>query len=133
MIRILLVEDDKDDQFFFKTAVDEIHSEIVVHVVESGEEALTEINLAAPDMIVSDYNMPIMNAYHLWQVVTKTKPDIPFITMSANANLKVESGFQPTYLFEKPDSYDGLKAVLIRLLVGDLAENSYPHLAQRFR
>lgn len=133
MIRILLVEDDKDDQFFFKTAVDEIHSKIVVHVVESGADALTEISMAAPDIIVSDYNMPIMNAYHLWQAVTKTKPDIPFITMSANANLKVETGFRPTYLFEKPDSYDGLKALLIRLLVGDLAESSYPHLVQRIR
>jgi len=133
MIRILLVEDDKDDQFFFKTAVDEIHSKIVVHIVESGHEALAEISNLAPDMIVSDYNMPIMNAYHLWQEITKTKPDIPFITMSANANLKVESGFQPTYLFEKPDSYDGLKALLSRLLLGDLAESGYPHLLQRIR
>lgn len=132
MIRILLVEDDKDDQFFFKNAVDEIHPKIVVHIVESGAEAIAQMDDLAPDIIVSDYNMPIMNAYHLWQAIARIKPGIPFITMSANANLQPEEGFQPTYLFEKPDSYDGLKELLSRLITGDLAQNSYPHLALRF-
>lgn len=133
MIRIMLVEDDKDDQFFFKAAVDEIHPKIVVQVVESGHAAMLELLDTPPDMIISDYNMPIMNAHELWLEVSRTKPDIPFITMSANANLKVADSFRPTYLFEKPDSYEGLKALLGRLILGDLAESSYPHLADKFR
>lgn len=132
MIRIMLVEDDKDDQFFFKNAVDEIHPDIKVHIVESGWEAITEITTSLPDIIVSDYNMPLMNAYQLWKVISQTNPSIPFITMSANANLRPEEGFEPTFLFEKPDSYEGLKHLLSRLIVGDLAQRSYPHLALRF-
>jgi CheY-like chemotaxis protein len=60
---VLLIEDDKDDQDFFKEAVSDIDNVFLCKISTNGEEALCYLKEAIimPDLIFADINMPILN------------------------------------------------------------------------
>ena len=60
--RILLVEDDVDDQFLFCEALKELHSHIDCQIANDGVEALQLIRRSSSfDLIFLDLNMPRIN------------------------------------------------------------------------
>lgn len=66
---ILLADDDEDDLYFLKEALLEVHPDAVVHAANNGKETITYLENNAhgqlPDLLVLDYNMPIMNGYEV--------------------------------------------------------------------
>jgi CheY-like chemotaxis protein len=63
--RIVLTDDDIDDQFFFQTALRQSGVEAELHVYDNGIlllEALIDEQAPLPDVIFMDYNMPCKNA-----------------------------------------------------------------------
>src|SRR5687768_2518707 len=62
-MEVLLVDDDKDDCFFFCDALKAIDPAIGCNLAHNGEEALKKLQRMArtPDIIFVDINMPIMN------------------------------------------------------------------------
>ncbi|MDR6564283.1 MULTISPECIES: response regulator [unclassified Arcicella] len=60
--KILLIEDDKDDQRFFIEALSEILEVRLFGLANNGKEALEQLEKAEilPDLIFTDINMPIM-------------------------------------------------------------------------
>lgn len=71
---VFLVEDDKDDQFFFINAVSEIKNVTVSFVANNGKEALEQLENSAtlPDIIFMDINMPLMNGIECLTEIIKT-------------------------------------------------------------
>ncbi|MCW3091425.1 MAG: response regulator [Ferruginibacter sp.] len=62
--RILLVDDDPDDQYLFSDAVNQIHPKIYCEIANNGAEALTILDKTPPfDLIFMDLNMPKMNGF----------------------------------------------------------------------
>jgi len=62
--RILLVDDDVDDQVYFLDAINEINPSMECKLANNGLEALQSIKiLPAFDIIFLDLNMPIMNGF----------------------------------------------------------------------
>jgi CheY-like chemotaxis protein len=61
--KILLVDDDADDRFFFQRAVKKIDGSYECITAQNGEDALEKLRAAArlPDYIFLDLNMPLMN------------------------------------------------------------------------
>lgn len=63
-LNILLADDDADDRLFFKEAMEEIHIETMVSIVNDGIELLDYLNHSnnyLPDIIFLDINMPGKN------------------------------------------------------------------------
>jgi CheY-like chemotaxis protein len=62
---LLLVDDDKDDQDIFRTALAEVAQSVVFATANNGEEALRQLSdgMAYPDLIFLDINMPILNGF----------------------------------------------------------------------
>jgi CheY-like chemotaxis protein len=60
---IFLVEDNKDDQFFFEEAIDKIENAVLLGMAVDGEKALLALRNSPvlPDIIFMDINMPRMN------------------------------------------------------------------------
>src|SRR5687767_3422161 len=60
---IFLVEDDKDDQFFFTECIEKIENATLYGVASTGREALDKLENSPklPDMIFMDISMPRMN------------------------------------------------------------------------
>jgi CheY-like chemotaxis protein len=78
--RILLADDDREDQFIIAEAFEEIGVKDVLHFVENGENALSWLETCAaegalPELIVLDLNMPKMNGT---QTLLRLKEDVRF-------------------------------------------------------
>ena len=62
--RILLVEDDPDDQQFFSEALTRIHPSINCKIAKDGEEALARIESPPPyEIVFLDLNMPKIDGF----------------------------------------------------------------------
>jgi CheY-like chemotaxis protein len=62
-IRVLVVDDDPDARDMLKVALEQYGA--TVRVATSAEEALADVALEYPDVLVSDIEMPDMNGYEL--------------------------------------------------------------------
>ena len=64
-MRILLIDDDKDDQALFCEAVARIEPKLQIEVAENGEQGI--VNLASkvdlPVLVFLDINMPVLNGW----------------------------------------------------------------------
>ncbi|WP_349318242.1 response regulator [Chitinophaga sp. MM2321] len=65
MRTLLLVDDDQDDQEFFKLALAEIKEPVCCITADNGQEALDQLamHMYYPDLIFLDMNMPLMNGF----------------------------------------------------------------------
>lgn len=91
--RILLADDDREDQFIISEAFDEIGASGIIHFEENGENVLSWLEKCAvvgglPELIVLDLNMPKMNGT---QTLLHLKQDdrfrhIPVIIYSTSLN-----------------------------------------------
>jgi PAS domain S-box-containing protein len=118
--RILLVEDDSDTQELLKTVLSGHGAELTV--VGSSAEALTELQRAKPDVIISDIGMAGENGYDLIKKIRSLNADqggrIPAIALTAYAAASdrrqaLLAGFQ-THL-SKPVNAEDLIAVILSL------------------
>lgn len=85
--RILLVEDDLDDQMFFCEALTELHPTIDCEIANNGAEALELVAAPPPfDMIFLDLNMPKVNGFDFLRRI-KAHPlhkSIPVVIVSTS-------------------------------------------------
>ncbi|MCW3077617.1 MAG: Two-component response regulator [Bacteroidetes bacterium] len=90
---ILLVDDDKDDNFFHKIILEEMNISKTIAVARNGIEALEFLkneNNPTPDLIFLDINMPKMNGWEFLdeyiqlQMVQKAKVIMVMLTTSQN-------------------------------------------------
>ena len=87
MHKILVVDDDKITHSFIKRAL--AYKYDIINAL-SGEQALAELELNHPDVILLDVEMPGMNGYVVCEII-KANPklsDIPIIFLSARAELR---------------------------------------------
>ena len=87
-IRVLLVEDDTDDQYFFIEALKQIENCILYAIAANGKEALQLLENRAllPDLIFTDINMPFMNGMEYLSEIKKNPRtwDIPVVMLSTD-------------------------------------------------
>ena len=112
--RILLIEDDEDDQYLFCEALARIHPTIVFEVAQEGSEALRKIDAEpAYDFIFMDLNMPKMDGFECLKRL-KANPihqNVPVIIISTSTQQKdidhcMRMG--AAYYFTKPVHFDEL-------------------------
>ncbi|MEO6671200.1 MAG: response regulator [Ferruginibacter sp.] len=121
--KILLIEDDKDDQYLFTEALDSIALSAYCKAVNNGQEALHHLQrLADYQMIFLDLNMPVMNGLEcLKQLKADNKfNDIPVVIITTSNNpveLQDCLNLGVKTIFHKPSSFpelcDGLNNILM--------------------
>lgn len=72
-IKILIAEDSKSMQFFYRKALPETLFD--KHIVGDGKEALEQYQALQPDIILLDMNMPEMNGYQTLKAIRETLAD----------------------------------------------------------
>ncbi|MBC7884947.1 MAG: response regulator [Saprospiraceae bacterium] len=85
-VSVLLVEDDTDDQEFFKEVIDNLENAFMYDVSSNGQDAIDRLDhqTVYPDIIFMDINMPKMNGIECLKAINanpKTK-DIPVVILS---------------------------------------------------
>jgi signal transduction histidine kinase len=82
-LRVLIVEDEEDDAVLAQRALARAGFEITAERVET-PDALRRSLAASWDVILSDYNMPELDALHALQIVKESGREIPFIIVSGS-------------------------------------------------
>ncbi len=124
-INIFLVEDDEDDQFFFREALSEIENATLLDVASNGKEALMKLSTFSnlPDYIFLDLNMPLMNGFEFLDALFKIPviKDIPVIILSTTVSQvqKVRDLGARGYI-KKPADIDVLKIKIEELINAEM-------------
>jgi len=118
---ILLIEDDEDDQLFFKNALHSIHAGIRCEMCQHGEAALHLLRHATdlPDLIIMDLNMPVLNGHDTLRLLrTNSRYDrVPvLLTSTASHDTGAMRQLGAVDFMEKPNSYYKLREMLEKIL-----------------
>lgn len=76
--KILVVDDDKMIRDIIKRILEDTNL-CSVQTAENGKDAVCIIKQKTFDLIITDYNMPLMNGLELFEQCKAIKPKIPFI------------------------------------------------------
>ena len=120
----MLVDDDKDDQLIFVSAVNDINKEIECDCVDNaliGLEVLQKDKCKKPDYIFLDLNLPIMDGFQFLKEVKTSEElnDIPviiFSTSSRDSDKQKAKELGAVDFLSKPSSYSELKESITLLL-----------------
>ncbi|SKC77557.1 response regulator [Ohtaekwangia koreensis] len=130
-IGVLLAEDDQDDRFFFKKAIDALTFQIQFKAVEDGQELMEYLlgnSAMLPNVLFLDYNMPRKNGFECLLAI-KLNPKLqalPVIIYSTYvheeiAELLYENG---AHLYIRKTEFAELKNLLNTILT-QIAENKF--------
>jgi DNA-binding response OmpR family regulator len=112
---ILLLEDDLDDQEFFKSAIDQSFPGINCVMLFNGQEGLDYLRSEnKPDIIFADIKMAMVNGkqflkeYHREPVYSPRCPVIMLSTSDARTDIEECLGLGARHYIIKPSSYNDL-------------------------
>ncbi len=119
-LKIILAEDDKEDQELFLDALGETDVDSEVTVVENGQELLDNLkdeSQSDPDMIFIDINMPVKGGVQALEEIKgdENLKDIPAVMLSTwDHPLDVEDAFAKgaDLYVQKPNSFAGFVLIL---------------------
>lgn len=132
-IKVLLAEDDEDDQFFFSDALAGLPFPTELTIVSNGKDAVEKLSHAdnKPDIIFLDLNMPKMNGKECLKMIrtNKSYKSIPCIILStSSAHAEIEETYYAganLYLL-KPNEGSNLLKMVNKVLKLDWNENFTP-------
>ncbi|NCB74509.1 MAG: transporter substrate-binding domain-containing protein [Clostridia bacterium] len=88
--RVLIVEDNKTNQFISKTILEQ--AGFLISIAENGQEGYEKYSRDRNiiDVILMDLHMPVMNGYDSTELIRKLDQEIPIVAMTADAISGVE-------------------------------------------
>lgn len=134
--KILLIDDDSDDRFFFRDAVKEIADEQVSCItLDDGYKlitTLTQDDSRKPDIIFTDINMPGMSGWEVLSLVKKHEnfkaiPVVMFSTSKHAEEITRAKKLGALCFFNKPSDFDDLIYAL-REVMSHLKDNTIHNL-----
>ncbi len=125
--RILLVDDDADDQLYFRDAINELNNSLECEIANNGHEALLQMKIPPPpDLIFLDLNMPVMNGYECLAHLKKEEqykhiPVVIFTTSKDSHEIDRVREMGAHLFFTKPTNFSTLCTKLDKILDMDFA------------
>jgi CheY-like chemotaxis protein len=137
--KILLADDDRDDQDIFQEALSLLNPEIVCEGAGNGLQALALLTSqkTVPNIIFVDINMPIMNG---WELLGKLKSDkrfgqIPVIIYSTSSrpeDKSIAEDLGAICFVTKPGDYRLVKGML-KIVIDHLEEDSISNVCEEIK
>lgn len=123
-LRIVLADDDHDDTFLFREALEQIPLETDLSIAENGAELLQILTDAdnKPDIIFLDMNMPVKNGLECLKEIRGTTrfERVPIVVLSTSVSQYLwESAYRngANLYIQKPNSFNSLIDVLKKCLL----------------
>jgi CheY-like chemotaxis protein len=125
---ILLVEDDEDDQLFFKEALNDIFPRATCLIANNGSHALDLLDIfPLPDIIFLDTNLPMMNGFECLTAIKKKEAyqHIPVVIL-AGSRFNIEGWYDAgaSLYVIKPASEDEFRNTLRDILTRNLKKDA---------
>ncbi len=86
MKKILVVEDDESQRLLYHDELEESGYEVVL--AANGKEALKQLDVAEPDLVVLDIVMPVMDGMETLGRIIRGHRDVPIILNTAYSSYK---------------------------------------------
>ncbi|MFD2600757.1 response regulator [Flavobacterium suzhouense] len=123
---IFLAEDDTDDVFFFKLALEDISNDCKLTVFPNGQELINRLQETndAPDILFLDINMPGLNGLETLGLVRELSvfESFPVVICSTSSNeasiRKAKENGAGRYMI-KPSDFNKLHDMIERMLTFD--------------
>lgn len=132
MNKVFLIDDDEDDQFFFKDAIELINPVLQCDTATNGKIALDKLKLSTslPDIIFVDLNMPVMNGFDFLIQINKEKVlnKIPvgiFTTSNIVRDKELAKEFGARFFLTKPADFQILCKKIRQILSVDFSTVEY--------
>jgi len=138
-LRILLADDDLDDCFLFKEALEEFHIPVCFIIVNDGEQLmnLLEKKNTLPHLLFLDMNMPRKNGFECLEEIKRSEKlkSIPVIIFSTSfdsdiVDMLYQKGAQ--YYIQKPREFGKLKKAVHHALSMTLEEKFKQPAIEKF-
>jgi CheY-like chemotaxis protein len=113
--RILIVDDEKAILSLLKTSIELMYPEYQVVAVSNGLAALAELRQQPFQLILTDFEMPLLNGLVFADAVRQFCPDIPIILMTGSRNDDIQTRANSMNLagfLAKPFEIKQLKEIL---------------------
>ncbi len=111
MKKILLVDDEDSIHLLYREELEEEGYE--VHSALSGEEALSQLKIILPDLVILDINMPGINGIDVLRQIKEMNPSLPVILSSAYQEFKQDlATWASDEYIVKSSNLDELKAAV---------------------
>ena len=129
--KILLVDDDADDQVYFRDAINELNASLQCDIANNGREALDQIQQPPPpDLIFLDLNMPVMNGYECLEFLKteeryKNIPVVIFTTSKNKQDVEQARQLGAHLFFTKPTNFNTLCSKLNKILEMDFSKMQF--------
>jgi len=88
MIKLLLIEDDVNLGYIIKNIMEDLIGGYEVDIALNGKKGLEHLKSFAPDVIVSDIEMPVMNGFEMVKKIRQANLDLPVIFATCKINSK---------------------------------------------
>jgi CheY-like chemotaxis protein len=131
---VLIVDDDHVSLALLSKLVTKLDYNVIQ--ANDGTTALEALKNEAVDLVIADYDMPMLNGLHLLKLMKKEFPRLPFILVTAYSNLRVirEAWYAGAFdFFQKPVFVDRLNQT-IRLAIEyghlSIARRRFPKLEE---
>jgi len=115
-MRILIVDDSRAMRMIIRRALRQAgYGSHDVYEAENGQEALGEVERHQPDLVLADWNMPVMNGMELLQSLTSKGSRIPlgFVTSECTPQMRRRArDAGASFFIAKPFTSDVLQAAL---------------------
>ncbi|MBL7212538.1 MAG: response regulator [Desulfobacteraceae bacterium] len=89
MLKIMIIEDEKDHFVLMEHAIKKELPDAVVDLCEKAELCLERLEDGGRDIIIGDYLLPGMSGLELLEEVKRRKIDIPFIVITGHGNKNI--------------------------------------------
>ena len=124
-VKVILADDDKDDQEIFHEALTEANIPVNLTRVDNGQELMNHLKDPTepnPDIIFLDINMPLKSGIEaLTEIKTdETLKEIPIVMLSTSSHLRdVEDAFTAgaNLYVQKPGSFSSLIILLKKVFM----------------
>lgn len=119
MIRVLLVEDDKNLSFILKSSLEQMIGGYEVITASNGKDGLELLSQCVFDVIVSDVEMPVMDGRTMVQQIRKHYPSLPILFITGLTTARdVINGYQSgvDFYIKKPFLPEELNAHIQAML-----------------
>jgi CheY-like chemotaxis protein len=121
--RILLIDDDKEDQEIFLSAIKEIGASVECITMNDARSALTQLEnrTVVADVIFLDLKMPVMSGQQFLTELNKKEAlsEIPVIILSTTGNsetINATKALGAKLFLTKPNNFKEFKNVLYQIL-----------------
>jgi CheY-like chemotaxis protein len=129
--KIMLIDDDPDDQLFFRDAVQSVNPDLHCLLASTCHEAIKQLEEPPPpDLIFMDLNMPVMNGFDCLlylknQIEFKHIPVVIFTTSKNLKDINRTKQLGAKWFMTKPDDFNILCKKINKIIQRDSVDGAF--------